>query len=275
MFLLSAGLILTATLSTTMVAQSLVDLSARARQSTVALFGCSGPTKEVCRGTGPAGVVPQWSRLGSGVTVATGRLVTAGHVLKTPQVLLALAVRPDSVWQEDKLYPALVVADDDATDLAVLAVPGFPSRPADLGAKEDIKIGAEIFYIGHPSFMLGPFLGTGVVASDEMSWTVDGKQRSLYGLNATINPGNSGGGVFLRDSGRLIGIVNAKAGSLSRGLQALRDQKFDGRIVVSGVDPVAALQQTLREMEANLQLGVGAFSGIDRVNAILAGIKRP
>jgi S1-C subfamily serine protease len=218
---------------------------------------------------------PPWALLGSGVTVGPGIVATAAHVLRVGTPLLAIRVVRDVEWGSNKDYAALISGGEGASDIALLTVAEMTAPSANLASKDDIVMGSEVFFVGHPGIIRAPTLGTGVVSTVELPWIVDGQSRLVYGLAASVNKGNSGGGVFLRSSGKLVGLVNAKAGSLGDSLTALRDARFTGGIAIKGVNPIAALQQTLREMDANLQLGIGAFTGVQHLTPLLGAAKKP
>lgn len=247
---------------------TLADRVAQAMLSTVSIWICVGPDQAACdKGQQFPGA--QWLKAGSGVKVQPRLVATAGHVLLADVPTLAVAVVPDIGNSPPTPYKAMVASLDEAHDLAVLSVPDLPGPSISLGRGTDLRPGTEVFFLGHPFAMTGPVVGVGILSSLESRWSIDGKERLFYGLDASINQGNSGGAVFLREDGHLIGIVNAKAGSLSQRLTAFRDAKLDGGIRVSGLDPVAALQQTLREMQANLHLGLGAFAGVQHLRTLL------
>ena len=249
-------------------AKPLADRVAGAMRSTGAVWICVGPSAPVCS-EGRHSPEGQWKKAGAAVKIGPGLAATAAHVLVNEKPILALRVVPDVGGPSVTEYGAMIASQDEMHDIAILTVTGLPGSSATLGVGADLRLGAEVFFIGHPSPMVGPAVGTGIVSALEARWVVDGWERSFFGLDASINHGNSGGGVFLRSNGRLIGIVNAKAGSLSQKLTAFRDAKPQARIVVSGLDPVDTLQQTLREMQDNLHLGLGAFAGVQHLRALL------
>jgi S1-C subfamily serine protease len=154
-----------------------------------------------------SGIAPSCSRQidGSGFVYADDRVMTNAHVLAgvTEPVVLA----------EGREYPATPVYVDEATDVAVLAVPGLPQvaldfadAPADSGADSIIMgyPGGGDLYIGAARVrdrgeISGPdFRNSGTVV------------RDVYALRGTVRSGNSGGPLFSPE-GDVLGVVFASA----------------------------------------------------------------
>ena len=87
-----------------------------------------------------------------------------------------------------------------------------------------------------------------------------------------MNNGNSGGPLFNRN-GEVIGIVNAKLGSLSRFLDNIEKAKPQAFMQIGGIDPVQTIQQMLREMKQNLNLGIGYAIPSDTISQLSPLIK--
>lgn len=209
---------------------------------------------------------------GAGVVVTSGSgkplILTCAHVLKPPTgaTLKQVDVILDSEWPTSsatvsaKTWATKTRWTDDARDLAVLEIVNadFPAKGVVI-AKAPLRPGDDAFWLGHP-FAGPPSAGAGLIA---LVATEDAGTR--YRLDGSVNHGNSGGGLFSRVDGSLIGIVNAKQGSLSEQLRVFRDTQPSMSMQIGGVDPVAVLRRTLTEMEENLQLGVGYAIGVDQV----------
>ena len=142
---------------------------------------------------------------GSGFVYAEGRVMTNAHVLA--------GVSDPVVLAEDGEYDAYPVYVDEATDVAVLAVPGLPQEPLTFASTpSDTGDGAIIMgYPGGGDLYVGParvrdrgeisgpnFRNTGTVV------------RDVYALYGSVRSGNSGGPLF-DPEGRVIGVVFASA----------------------------------------------------------------
>ncbi len=113
------------------------------------------------------------------------------------------------------IYPAHVVQQDPATDLAILKVNAARPLPAvAIGSSADLMVGETVITIGNAfgyenttSVGIVSALGRNVRLSDDQEY------RNLIQTDACINPGNSGGPLINID-GELIGInVAVRAGA--------------------------------------------------------------
>lgn len=137
---------------------------------------------------------------GTGFFVSTeGHLVTAYHIVRD---------RPNvTVRRDGQDYPAQIIANDPANDIAILKIDA-PSIPLPLGSARDVRVGEDIIALGFPLASL---------QGQEMRATF-GRINALSGLNsdtrhlqvdAPVQPGNSGGPLIGPD-GRVIGIMTAR-----------------------------------------------------------------
>ena len=154
-----------------------------------------------------SGIAPSCSRQidGSGFVYAPERVMTNAHVLA--------GVADPVVLAEGDEYDATPVYVDEATDIAVLAVPDLPQvplsftpTPADTGDDSIIMgyPGGGDFYVGAARVrdrgeISGPdFRDTRTVV------------RDVYALFGDVRAGNSGGPLFAPD-GSVLGVVFASA----------------------------------------------------------------
>lgn len=147
---------------------------------------------------------------GSGFVVdSSGIIITNRHVVADHAAEYVV------VLNEEKKYPAEILARDPINDVAILKIKEKNLIPLELGDSSKLELGQTAIAIGNA---LGNFLNTvsvGVVsglsreisAGDVITKRIT-KLRGLIQTDAAINPGNSGGPLIDID-GRVIGINTA------------------------------------------------------------------
>jgi S1-C subfamily serine protease len=143
-------------------------------------------------------------RVGSGVIINfSGEVLTALHIVEgTNSIQVQFADGSES--------NAIVSITQPENDIAVL-VPEIPPSvfiPATLGSSGAMRIGDNVFAVGHPLGLAGS-MSAGVISGFDRSYTpidTDQKLEGLIQFDAAVNPGNSGGPLLNR-SGQVIGIV--------------------------------------------------------------------
>jgi S1-C subfamily serine protease len=142
---------------------------------------------------------------GSGFVYAPQRVMTNAHVLA--------GVTEPVVRAEGEEYEAVPVYVDEATDVAVLAVPGLPQVPLGFAA-EPAESGDDAIIMGYPGgdgFFVGP-------ARVRQRTDISGPDfrneqtvvREVYALRGDVRAGNSGGPLF-DPEGQVLGVVFASA----------------------------------------------------------------
>lgn len=140
---------------------------------------------------------------GSGFVVAPERVVTNAHVVAGAD---SLRVRlPDG-----PVLDASVVAFDEDSDLALLAVPGL-DRPA--LAIEDVPAGTEGAVIGYPGGQDTPRVASAAIRREQRAVGRDiygsgSTERDILVLSARLRQGDSGS-AMINGSGAVIGVVFA------------------------------------------------------------------
>jgi S1-C subfamily serine protease len=164
--------------------------------------GSGGPSATPVRG------------IGTGFFIRSdGLIVTNGHVIEGATDITV------QVGEEERLYRATIVGEDDATDLALLKVEGdkpFPVLP--LGDSEHLEVGEWVVAIGNP-FGLSRSVTTGIVSFIGRRDVNPSGRPGYYDFiqtDAAINPGNSGG-PLLDARGAVIGI-NAAVNPSGQGI---------------------------------------------------------
>jgi S1-C subfamily serine protease len=173
---------------------------------------------------------------GDTVLLVTNRHVAVPDVSEIPAKLLPEGKTPslDVVFrsglgsQQEQTLPAQILAadlsDDRNTDLAFLIVKGVkrPPTPLNLIAKSDPTEGETYVAAGFP---LGGMLAKVTENKGNPSVTItggriaalrrdDSGQLSLLQVDGSLQPGNSGGPVVDDKSGKFLGVVVAKVGSV-------------------------------------------------------------
>lgn len=150
---------------------------------------------------------------GSGVVIsrAEGFIVTNWHVIQNARQLAVFFKPPAGITVEPaSMYvPEIVRVDRDA-DLAILRVRGMPDHVVELplGDIAEVRVGADVHAIGHPSGELWTYT-RGFVSQVRPGYqwqTESGRHAATVIQTQTpINPGNSGGPLMDED-GRVVGI---------------------------------------------------------------------
>jgi len=147
---------------------------------------------------------------GTGFVIsADGMIVTNKHVVTDEQAEYTV------LMNNEKKYPAKVLARDPINDLAVLKIEEKNLPTVELGDSGNLKVGQSVIAIGNA---LGEFRNTvsvGVISGLARSITAGGagmaeELTNIIQTDAAINPGNSGG-PLLNIAGQVIGINTAVA----------------------------------------------------------------
>lgn len=141
---------------------------------------------------------------GSGFIInSDGLFVTNHHVIENA---VEIAVKLNN---SDQIHKADIVKMDKEKDLALLRFRESGSYPVLALEDSTPNLGEDILVLGYP---LGTKLGleltvsTGIVSSLR-----NYPEISLIQTNAAINHGNSGGPMIYRRTGKVVGVVTAKA----------------------------------------------------------------
>lgn len=135
--------------------------------------------------------------IGSGVVVSReGHVVTNEHVTNGKS-------RITVTMHDGKTYPAVVIGEDRALDVAVIRIKADREfEPLRFGDSDRVRQGQQALAIGNP-FGLGETVTRGIISAKER--TISDRQRDLFQTDAAINPGNSGG-PLVNILGEIIGI---------------------------------------------------------------------
>jgi serine protease Do len=152
---------------------------------------------------------------GAGVVWAPGWVVTTAHVIRHTRVVVRFA--------DGRRADARVLAEDRATDLAVVRVPdrGVAIAVSPPAASDPPRVGSLVVAIGHPLGMRGA-VTTGVVHA---IGAITPGGRPFIQSDLRLAPGNSGGP--LADArGRLLGLNAMIAGRLALAIPVNEVRRF-------------------------------------------------
>lgn len=142
--------------------------------------------------------------LGSGVIVnQDGAILTSLHVVQGARAI-------EVIFADNTRAFAQIANAQPEKDIAVLRATQLPQQlqPAVLGNPASLRVGDEVFAVGHPMGLTASF-SAGVVSGLQRTATPQGLETRLEGLiqfDAAINPGSSGGPLVNRN-GEVVGIV--------------------------------------------------------------------
>lgn len=145
---------------------------------------------------------------GSGVIISKdGYIVTNYHVLDG-------AATVEVQLQDQRTFPARIVASDAPVDIAILKIEATDLPAMPWGDSDKLQVGEQVFAIGNP-FNLDDSVSKGIVSAKGRNLPDSSNYEDYIQTDAAINPGNSGG-ALVNIHGELIGI-NAAIASTSRG----------------------------------------------------------
>ncbi len=222
-------------------------------------------------------LIPQYRQNGTEkkeIGGGTGFIISKdGYIVTNKHVVSDLEAEYTVLMNDEKKYPAKVIARDPVNDLAVLKIEAKDLPTVELGDSSKLEVGQTVIAIGNA---LGEFRNTvsvGVISGLSRSITAAGVgigSEQLIGViqtDASINPGNSGG-PLLNIAGQVIGINTAVAqGAQGIGFaipinsvkNSIKSAKENGEIVRPwlGVRYVMINEQIAKEN--NLKVNYGAL----------------
>lgn len=144
--------------------------------------------------------------LGSGVILTNdGYIVTNNHVING-------ADRLEVTLNDNRVFNATVVGNDEMTDLALIKIDAEDLPVIPMGDSNDIKVGEWVLAVGNP-FGFTSTVTTGIVSAKarSISSATHGRPMGVEAYiqtDAAVNPGNSGG-ALVNLNGELVGINTA------------------------------------------------------------------
>jgi len=162
-------------------------------------------TASVVRATASTVAITSYAdRIGTGVVIAEGRVLTAAHVVD------AAEGTPTQIIAGDTLLSYEVLAIDRERDLALLGAAIPEEVPVIVwGSEAALAIGEDVIAIGFPIGFTSVTLSKGVVSSPAQEY----RGATFIQTDAAINPGSSGG-PLVDGNGRFVGMSVAKVASV-------------------------------------------------------------
>lgn len=141
---------------------------------------------------------------GSGIVLsADGLILTNAHVIEDcDRAAVTLA--------DDRVFEAMLVGADEASDIAVLKIDAQGLTPAEFGDSSLLRVGEGVAVIGNPiSENYRLTMTDGIVSALSRSVTHAGRTATAIQTTAPINEGSSGG-ALLNLYGQVVGVTNMK-----------------------------------------------------------------
>ena len=148
---------------------------------------------------------PNGTALGSGFVIdaKNGYILTNNHVISS-------ATEVTVTLKDETVYKAEIVGGDEVNDIAVLRVNIQGLKQVTLGDSDNLRVGNDLYIIGHPLGTLNDSCTKGIVSGLNRDLTAENEYViSVFQTDAAINGGNSGGPAF-DPSGAVVGVASSK-----------------------------------------------------------------
>jgi serine protease Do len=198
---------------------------------------------------------------GTGVIIGNGQYVlTCNHCVQNVDGNIYIGVRNEN--DVDHTVGSIVYSNK-VLDIAIIDLKTKFNEPICASDSDNVKVGNETFVVGY--HMASPTVS---VLSANIAGFYIRNGTNYIKIDSSVNHGNSGGPLFNK-RGELIGIVNTKLGTLSNFLDDVEKIKPDGYVNMFGIDPIKTIQQLIREMKTNLNLGIGMAIPINIISSAI------
>lgn len=166
----------------------------------------------------------------SGAVTGSGFIISSdGYILTNYHVIEDAAGEGYDVkvyFNDGTEYLASIIGYEKDNDVAVLKIDAQGLNAATIGDSDAIQVGQSAYAVGNPLGELQYTMTTGSVSAldREISFTDSETGASntinMFQIDAAVNSGNSGGPVY-NNRGEVIGIVTAKYGAYTTGVEGL------------------------------------------------------
>ena len=198
-------------------------------------------------------------------SIGTGTIINDGSMILT----CAHCVDGDGnsgILVSNNILKCESVIKDNDIDIAILKFNVKIGNPVSLCPASDsgnLKIGEDSFVVGYPLNCQEQVL---------LPSTISSLSANSIRIASNVNHGNSGGPLF-NTNGVQIGVVNAKHGNLSNLLEQFSQLPVPS-LTINGVNTWGVLQQIIREMRQNLNLGLGYAIPINYIRKVSSRLKQ-
>lgn len=201
---------------------------------------------------------------GNVASTATGTIIGDGTYVLTCSHCINTQLRNGIFIKPDSFLSGTIVYNNPSMDIAILQFDSSLGQGLKIVSSDKMEIGNEIFTVGFPyRFQSEKTLTAGNIAAFE---------DNLIKIDTSVNNGNSGGPLFNVD-GEIIGVINTKLGRLSKFLEEVERARPQASIQIAGIDPVETIQEMLRQMTRDLNLGIGYAVPTSRIARTVPIIK--
>ena len=206
-------------------------------------------------------------KTGTGFFVSQeGHMATCYHVVEhnghqAPAVLI------DQPYTNSK-WKGVVVSSDASKDICIIKAECPASVALDLGRYDSVKEGDDVAFMGFPLAISTLTTHKGIISA-KGAGILPEYDFDVVQLDASVNTGNSGGPLILLSTLQVVGIVSAKVISIDPQLRQISQLRPGARMSIGGVDPVAAIQAVIKQIEDRLQLGIGYAISADYLKTMM------
>jgi S1-C subfamily serine protease len=226
-------------------------------------------------------ICPELDSKGSGFVISkdgyiatnfhvVGEITTNGKVKYANKIIVS-----NSVIEETE---AIIAHDKTKTepilhDFAIIKINKDNLEYFELGTGEEVEEGEEVFFGGFPLTQNNLTSHKGFISSiREASTSFGTTLQKVIDIDGTVVGGNSGGPLIISKSGKylVVGIISQQVAFLTEAFQQLEQylkiqmtNPSGGAVFISGVNPNAALFETIKILKANISTGIGTAIFID------------
>jgi S1-C subfamily serine protease len=216
---------------------------------------------------------------GTGFIVdADGWILTAFHVVVDIKTLAKYGNITVTLNGDSEKIPAEIISQIDnlarTRDFAVLKIGRTKLKPLELGNEDDARVGSAISIIGIPLSAMFPenvplpripqFCLTGTIAAQTSFPLGKGIHLDTVYFQGVSIKGISGAPIISLDTGKVIGIADARMTGISHSLSNLHDNIANGlgrNVLVSGLEPGTEIDKIITVLDQQLANGLGTGTG--------------
>ena len=180
-----------------------------------------------------------WPYPGAKAASGAGFFINHSGMVTTNHHVIAMPGSTVRVLFKGKYYSAKVVGKDAFSDLAILRAEGIdPAKytPVALGDTDALAVGQRVVIAGNPRGLLGS-LSEGIVSGLNRSLGALGPGASWPGMiqtDASVDQGNSGGPMIDKNTGNVVGVVNATIQSFGFAVPVNALKRFVKNVLLFG-----------------------------------------